>query len=327
MGGFLALEAGEKAAWVFPTPVGVFPVRKLYQCTHVVFPTPVGVFPAKRRCLLLPVVQVDDLGVSSEDLGKVARPWVVREPGNIDEGGRRKILNQGHTTEDFGGWYKTLDAAEQRRIVGPVRQKLLADGKIDFGELVDRKTGGLRSLKELGYNDSGNFLGYDNILRNVQAGAYPVYNRDLAAHMESLDTKTAEKQVGDYFKAGFAKWRQSPHGNIPMMVLPEEDRREIGAKSQVVLLSDQTMKKQDAHHPELTLKDYERGQEIVNGSRGYAQKKPRHLAFISQNEDMAAIIKATKDGEENYMVSMYRLSSVKKWRDGEIKRLKNGGSG
>lgn len=107
------------------------------------------------RCLLLPCVRVDELGVTSEDLERVARPWVVREPGNIDTGGKRKILNQGKSTEDFGGWYNTLPEAERVRIVGPVRARLLAEGKISFGELVDKGTGRLLTLKDMGFSESG----------------------------------------------------------------------------------------------------------------------------------------------------------------------------
>lgn len=110
------------------------------------------------RCLLLPCVRVDELGVTSEDLERVARPWVVREPGNIDAGGTRKILLHGSSKEDFGGWYKTLPENERVRIVGPVRARLLEEGKISFGELVDKKTGRLRTLAELGYSESGKMI-------------------------------------------------------------------------------------------------------------------------------------------------------------------------
>lgn len=128
---------------------------KIYQTGEEMPPVPLH---PRCRCLLLPCVRADKMGLSSEDLERVARPWTVREPGNIDAGGTRKIKNWGHTTEDFGGWYKTLPEREQVRIVGPVRQKLLKEGEITFGELVDKKTGALLSLKELGYSESGKAL-------------------------------------------------------------------------------------------------------------------------------------------------------------------------
>lgn len=141
---------------------------------------PVPLHP-RCRCLLMPCVRVDELGVTSEDLEGVARPWVVREPGNIDTGDKRKILNYGSTKENFGGWYKTLPEQEQIRIVGPVRQRLLAEGKISFEELVDRQTGKLRTLAELGYTEGGkNIMGMppkndaqpgtpESIIKNAQA--------------------------------------------------------------------------------------------------------------------------------------------------------------
>lgn len=110
------------------------------------------------RCLATPCVRVDDMGITSEDLAKVARPWVIREPGNIDTGGKRKILNYGHTTENFDGWYKTLPKKEQIRVVGKVRQELLQNGQISFEELVNQSSGSLVTLEELGYSRSGERL-------------------------------------------------------------------------------------------------------------------------------------------------------------------------
>lgn len=150
------------------------------------------------RCLFLPCVRVGDLGVSSEELEKVARPWVIREPGNIDAGGTRKIRNLGHTTEDFDGWYATLPKHEQARIVGPVRQKLLADGKISFGELVDKETGDLRSLKELGYNERGERLAdgpASNAYEIAKAGGK---HHGLYKRAQTLTRRELEKSARSY---------------------------------------------------------------------------------------------------------------------------------
>lgn len=95
-----------------------------------------------------------DWGVPDDEVQRVIRPWVEREPGSIGTGGR-KILNAGTTKEFFGGWWKTLPQAKQDAIVGPTRAALLRDGSISWDDLVEKKTGHYRTLKELGFTLTG----------------------------------------------------------------------------------------------------------------------------------------------------------------------------
>lgn len=110
------------------------------------------------RCLIQPLMRIDELNISSEDLERVARPWGRRELKNIDEGGRRKLIEAGTTKENFSGWWKTLPENEQQYSMGPLRTRLLREGKISFGDLVEKSTGRLRTLEELGFTESGKAL-------------------------------------------------------------------------------------------------------------------------------------------------------------------------
>lgn len=102
------------------------------------------------RCLWLPWLKsYSDFGIDMDDLEEAARPWILREKGNIDAGGNRKILEAGTTRENFGGWWKTLPYEEQVRSIGPTRAKLINEGKIKWEDLVDRRTGRYRTLGEL----------------------------------------------------------------------------------------------------------------------------------------------------------------------------------
>lgn len=95
-----------------------------------------------------------DWVVPDDEVQRVIRPWVEREPGSIGTGGR-KILNAGTTKEFFGGWWKTLPQAKQDAIIGPTRAALLRDGSISWDDLVEKKTGHYRTLKELGFTLTG----------------------------------------------------------------------------------------------------------------------------------------------------------------------------
>lgn len=110
------------------------------------------------RCLYLPWVKSwRDLGIDADDLKKAARPWLIREEGNIDAGGR-KILNAGTSEEDFSGWWKTLPYKEQIKSIGPIRTKLINDGKLTWKDLVNKNTGHFYTLEELGFTEGGKSL-------------------------------------------------------------------------------------------------------------------------------------------------------------------------
>lgn len=104
------------------------------------------------RCLWQAMMRIEELGISSEDLDQVARPWVRRELKNIDEGGKRKLLEAGSTKENFGQWWHTLSDKEQEYSVGKTRARLLREGKVKFEDLVDKSTGRLRPLEDLGFD-------------------------------------------------------------------------------------------------------------------------------------------------------------------------------
>lgn len=96
---------------------------------------------------------------------------------------------------------------------------------------------------------------------------------------------------------------------------------EIGAKSQVVLLSAETLKKQNEHHPELTQKDYEKAQEaVIQGEKSVQDS--RNIAFVRDSKDgIVVIVNATLLGDEMYVTSLYKLSSKDPKRKDEIRRL------
>lgn len=96
-----------------------------------------------------------DFGVPDDEIQRVARPWVEREKGIIGRGGSRKILNAGTTKAFYGNWFKALSPAKQNDVVGSVRAELLRNGKIQWGQLIDKTTGRLKTLDDLGFSLSG----------------------------------------------------------------------------------------------------------------------------------------------------------------------------
>ena len=99
-----------------------------------------------------------ELGLSTEEIEDVKRPYVVRgvfdgkgnlNLKNIEAGGRAKIREVGFHTGDYGSWILGKSDKYLINAVGPKRAALLREGKINFTDLVDRKTGELVLLENL----------------------------------------------------------------------------------------------------------------------------------------------------------------------------------
>lgn len=84
-----------------------------------------------------------------------AREWALRDPEPLGANGR-KLRNHGKTTENYGGWWASLTPEEKAiTSIGKVRTKLLEEGKIQWHDMLDRATGRVKTLEELGYGKMG----------------------------------------------------------------------------------------------------------------------------------------------------------------------------
>lgn len=111
------------------------------------------------RCLYLGVPKTfRELGLDMEEFEEVARPWAMRGTGNLGTSGA-KIEEYGTSKEDFHGWLMSLPEDSQLKTsIGPVRLRLLKEGKVSWDELSNKQTGLPYTLKELGFDEQGNPL-------------------------------------------------------------------------------------------------------------------------------------------------------------------------
>lgn len=94
-------------------------------------------------------------------------------------------------------------------------------------------------------------------------------------------------------------------------VLGERARARLAAASQVVWLSDDTLIKQTLHHAadELPAAGYLRLQAVIDAASYVGVEGDTRLVFFQQGGDWAvAVIKRTRDGRENYLMSIRRSS-------------------
>jgi len=101
------------------------------------------------RCVLIPtVVGANGMGLSAKQINEMAKPYSIKN-GKIGLGGG-KVISAGTFKGDFGQWMKTTTPAQQRELLGPSRLDAITSGKVRFEDLVDKNTGRLRTLDELG---------------------------------------------------------------------------------------------------------------------------------------------------------------------------------
>ena len=122
---------------------------------------------------------------------------------------------------------------------------------------------------------------------------------------------------------GFSMWRKQPEGVFPIATLPQKHANLLGHKgSRTVQLSSETMRKQEANHPELSNAEYALVQETIsNGSM--VQEDAQNLIYIAEVEDggQVVVVRATRTAEALFVTSVRRLHTTQAKRDSEIKRL------
>lgn len=107
--------------------------------------------PLHLKCRCVPIWGTPtwrELGIDMDEMEETMRPCMIREAKNIDEGGKRTILDSGLHQGGYGTWLMTQPDSVQLAALGPGRMELLGSGAVDFEDLVDAK-GNRRTLKEL----------------------------------------------------------------------------------------------------------------------------------------------------------------------------------
>jgi len=118
----------------------------------------------------------------------------------------------------------------------------------------------------------------------------------------------------------FIKSGGSIKGTIPIATLPDEYLNRISSKTNIILLSSDTLQKNAVRHPEITTQDYLNLQAIVDNAQVVVQDGPNTLVFINTSDKTChAAIKATQTGKGLFMTSLRRT------RESYIERIKNTG--
>lgn len=171
-------------------------------------------------------------------------------------------------------------------------------------------------------------------VQQIPEGVHPAFHyppggrraslsRHLVERLEAAPPATAKASVADLVRGQtFAEWYRKPAGAFPLAYLSPEVAARLGAKTQLVGLSEETLAKQLREHPEITLDEYPTVQAAIDRGEAILDARDGSLIYILEEEGYVTVIKATKTGKAIFMTSLRRLSSREAQRDRELLRLR-----
>ncbi|MGL4906000.1 MAG: hypothetical protein ACRC38_04445, partial [Plesiomonas sp.] len=148
-------------------------------------------------------------------------------------------------------------------------------------------------------------------------------NRRLTEQLESVTPEIARTSVKEMVTGpSFAAWYQRPAGAFPVAYMERSAAAELGASTQLVSLSEETLAKQLRHHPELTVDEYLWVQQAIDEGEAIPGNQPNSTVYLLEEHGYVVVLKVTRDGKQVFLTSLRRLSGKEAKRDEEVKRLR-----
>lgn len=148
-------------------------------------------------------------------------------------------------------------------------------------------------------------------------------NQHLIEKLESAPPPLSRSSVVDLVNGpAFADWYKAPSGNFAMAYLERETAASMGAKTQLVVMSDETLAKQLRHHPEIQFQEYRWVQAAIDDGVVVPGNQVNSTVYLLEQPGYVVVVKVTRDGQEIYMTSLRRLSRDEAKRDEEVQRLR-----
>nr|WP_237442196.1 MULTISPECIES: phage minor head protein [unclassified Saccharibacter] len=109
--------------------------------------------------------------------------------------------------------------------------------------------------------------------------------------------------------AQFASMKPQPVGMVEAGTLPPKVQELLGSQTAQVLLSAETLMKNQTHHPELTPDEYAQlAALLADPDYVLEEKQEGRVSLVAQHDSIYRfIVKRTRDGKENFILSMTRM--------------------
>lgn len=100
-------------------------------------------------------------------------------------------------------------------------------------------------------------------------------------------------------------------GQFPVAVLKTEDMAALGAETQTVWFSQQSLLEHMGAHPEIQLEDYRKLPDIIDQGEVYSKAEER-LIFLKRGDRLyRAGVKRTKDAAANFLLTLFETTTEK----------------
>ncbi|WP_137971876.1 phage minor head protein [Pseudomonas sp. F(2018)] len=171
-------------------------------------------------------------------------------------------------------------------------------------------------------------------VQQIPVGVHPAFHyppggrraslsRHLVEKLEAAPPPIVRSSIADLVTGpAFSEWYRKPAGAFPLAYVGKELAERMGAKTQLVAFSEETLAKQLREHPEITLGEYGVVQTAVDQGEQILDARDGSVIFILEEEGYVTVVKATKSGKGLFMTSLRRLSSRQALRDQELRRLR-----
>ncbi len=100
-------------------------------------------------------------------------------------------------------------------------------------------------------------------------------------------------------------------GELPVAVLSESEKQALGTNTQTVWLSRTTLAEHKIKHPDIGIDDYRLIPELLESGEVYQQGDNRLVYLMKKNRLYRAALKRTKDGRENYYLTLFETTEEK----------------
>lgn len=151
-----------------------------------------------------------------------------------------------------------------------------------------------------------------------------VIRAQLAERLDTADQQYAAASARAVMRSPILDdWVRRPDGELPAGIVDRRAQRAIGGRSQVVRLSPDTFDKQARRHADLTVADYRRLPDLLDGGILIRQDAERLVVFRSREGGgyWKAVVKRTGDADRLYLVSYQRTDSREMRREASRGRV------
>ncbi|MCM2318070.1 MAG: phage minor head protein [Pseudomonas sp.] len=135
-------------------------------------------------------------------------------------------------------------------------------------------------------------------------------NRHLVEKLEGVPPAMARAAVDDLVRGrAFSEWYRQPAGDFPVGVLAAEVAERLGARSQLLVMTEATLATQLAEQAPITLDDYALVQALLDGGRAIRQADGSLAYLLEQADGSLLVLTATGSGPAVLLGSLRRLAA------------------